>query len=267
MRSSDRALQFIEDEEIGSPANYPHAGLHPYWPGGESGPTWGIGFDAGYETHEQIRTTWGLLLDGADVDRLAAAAGIRGAAAKAAITAIADIAIPLAAARAAFRDLDAPRYEAMVVAAFPTAAELPGDAFGALTSLVYNRGASCTDDPQDPQHRRREMRQIQQCANSRWWNAVPDLIRAMKRLWENVGEGGLLRRRDAEADLFIAGLEAWAAPPFGAIWPPPAQPRPGVSPPAPAPAVSVESGASVESPPTADDLNAAELANLGTTAG
>jgi len=79
---------------------------------------------------------------------------------------------------------------------------LPADAFGALVSLVFNRGTDLDGD------RRIEMRQIRSAIDT--GNPGPLLLqriaaelRKMKRLWHNNpdSDGDLVDRREAEAKL------------------------------------------------------------------
>lgn len=205
MHSSQRALDLVVGFEVGGVSGYAAQGEHPCWPGGMSGVTWGIGYDGGYETAERILTDWRFLLGEEHAVRLAQVAGVRGATAGRLFHSVADITIPLRAAMSAFRAQDVPRYEELVIEAFPTAAELPPDCFGALFSLVFNRGPGMADDPNDAQERRREMREIRACSLAHNWLPVPELIRDMVRLWSN----GLIDRRTQEAWLFEQGMTAW----------------------------------------------------------
>jgi GH24 family phage-related lysozyme (muramidase) len=66
------------------------------------------------------------------------------------------------------------------------------NAQAALTSLVYNRGASMKDIDS-----RREMRLLGPAIKARDYDQIAQLIRGMKRLWPNVR--GLLARRELEA--------------------------------------------------------------------
>ena len=204
---SDRSIAMLEQMEISSPAYYRQALQSPVWPGGRSGVTGGIGYDFGYESAEDIRAEWGPFLAATDVERLVGCCGKVGPLAPIVLPSVQHIVIPLEAAVTVFKEVSVPKYLQMTLAAFPGAADLPADCLGALLSLVYNRGSSLSlaDD------RRREMRQIAKCLPTHA-DLVPDLIRSMKRLWEDAqghalpGDGGLLKRRDTEADLFADGL-------------------------------------------------------------
>jgi hypothetical protein len=69
-----------------------------------------------------------------------------------------------------------------------------GDGFGALTSLIYNRGPGMAGDD------RSEMREIRDAMQRCDFLVVADYIRSMERLWPKVP--GLRLRRRWEADTF-----------------------------------------------------------------
>lgn len=95
----------------------------------------------------------------------------------------------------------------LVEATFPNCNQLSDDSFGALTSIVYNRGNAMRSAMNDPIDRRREMREIRALMQAEDFTAIPDRIRSMKRVWRNDPDSrGLLLRRDAEAQLFQSGL-------------------------------------------------------------
>lgn len=197
---SDAAENLIITQEVSSQAEYDP---RPEWPGGASGVTIGIGYDLGYVGPGQVAADWGAYLDGATVKRLQQVAGVKGSQAAGMARALRDASIPWDAAKAVFDGRTVPQVAAQTVAAFPGSDALPADCFGALVSLVYNRGPGMTDPPGHP-GQRLEMRQIRDAIASGNANAVPDLIRSMKRLWSD--NTGLPGRRDAEAALFESGL-------------------------------------------------------------
>ncbi len=193
VQPSERAIVAIIGWEVGSPDEYE---TRPEWPGGDSGITIGIGYDLGYET--TFRTDWQAHLPAGAVARLATLRGLIGAPAMRSIGALRDIVVPFEAASAVFRERTLPRETARTLAVFPGAEALSGDSFGALVSLVFNRGASLDGD------RRSEMRGIRDALAQDRACLVPEMLRGMKRLWPNTP--GLQRRRDGEALLFEAGL-------------------------------------------------------------
>jgi GH24 family phage-related lysozyme (muramidase) len=88
---------------------------------------------------------------------------------------------------------------------FDNAHLLSPHSLGALVSLIYNRGSFM--ESFDPLDRRREMRNIRDQMRSRDFGKIPGEIRAMKRLWANNKDArGIVLRREAEAELFEAGL-------------------------------------------------------------
>ena len=197
---SQRAIDFIISCEVSSRAHYEAALQHPIWPGAQSGITIGVGYDCGMGTAERVRTDWGPHLSLQDVARLANTAGVIGPAALDLVPILADITVPWDAALAVFITHDIPRFADITARAFPNCDLLSGDSFGALVSLVFNRGAGMEGD------RRLEMRYILAAMQDRDFAAIPAYIRDMKRLWP--GMRGLRDRRDAEAALFEDGLVA-----------------------------------------------------------
>jgi GH24 family phage-related lysozyme (muramidase) len=196
---SAAAVQLMIGAEIGSDAEYATGEARPTWPGDASGVTIGIGYDLGYVTPARVHADWDGLLPGATVTRLAQVAGMTGAKAQAAVAALQDITVPLAAAQQVFTTRTLAQLPGQVRTAFPGADGLPDDAFGALASVIFNRGAEISET--DP--RRIEMWQIRDALAEGRPRDIPAYLRAMKRLWPaGTGEDGLRTRRDAEASLF-----------------------------------------------------------------
>lgn len=196
---SERALNLIEQHESGGFDYYTKFALHPYFPGVSSGLTLGFGFDLGYRSEAELRRCFAEL-GVATLDRLQRALGVhagQGADAvkklKAFVAEFADITISWDLGRAVLRSFDVPQYAQQTQRAFDVRG-LNGDQFGALVSLVFNRGTDMTGE------RRREMAAIRDALKAGKPEQVPALIRAMKRLWPTVPS--LQRRRDDEAQLF-----------------------------------------------------------------
>ena len=168
------------------------------WPGGESGVTIGFGYDLGYVNAAQFQSDWGDRLSVDVMTRLKTALGLKGIPAKNKAATLGDVRIDRDVALVVFTNKTVPAYEAQTRAAFPGFDALPTDAQGALVSLVFNRGASMTGD------RRSEMRAIRDAVPRGDLQEIADQLRAMKRLWKGQGLDGLLRRRDAEADMVEA---------------------------------------------------------------
>lgn len=195
------AFTLIRNFEVSSPTVYDSLYRHPIWPEGVSGVTFGIGYDLGYATRDELDRDWPKL-SLADRDLLATVLGIRGQPAGAAKQKVASVDVPYRLAEEQFRAfLPYPTKQTEI--AFPNCEKLSDDSFGALVSLVYNRG---------PAHERNstkrvEMYQIFQAMSSGQRvqiEKIPSYILAMRQQWPNVR--GLQLRRQAEAALFARGL-------------------------------------------------------------
>ena len=201
---SEDARDLVIRFEVSDKKTYERRYAKPEWPHGPSGITIGIGYDIGYCTPSQITSHWKGLLSEPDIALLCRGAGLKGEAAKAALPGYQSIVVPYDVALEVYRKSVMPQYGRMVLKAFPNASELAGHAFGALFSLVYNRGPGMTDrKPGD----RAEMRRIRELAAARQFSQIPDQIRAMKRLWQGTELTGLVKRREMEAQLFERGLQ------------------------------------------------------------
>ena len=165
------------------------------WPGGDSGITIGLGYDLGYESAGDFETDWQVLLGAGDFTTLSQVVGLKGTDAQAKAPSLKTIKIKSADAKQVFLERSVPKYQAQTQQAFPGVDALPADAQGALFSLVYNRGTSMNGDS------RKEMRAIRDAVPNGDLQEIANQLRAMKRLWVNKGLDGLLKRRDAEADL------------------------------------------------------------------
>jgi GH24 family phage-related lysozyme (muramidase) len=185
------------------------------WPGGGSGITLGYGCDIGADP--KSLDFWTGILANEEIALLQSAKGITGRAAAQIQTRFHDIRVTEAQARDVFLHQSLPREERLTATAFPGSEALPGPAFGALVSLVYNRGTDLDGD------RRREMRAIHDAIVNSQKNEegefpevrqnnllrfIAGQFRSMKRLWVGKGLDGLLNRRDAEADLVESAITA-----------------------------------------------------------
>ena len=180
------------------------------WPGGNSGISMGHGYDLGSVSEEEFEFDWRYYLSADQMERLKKAIGVSGQRAKILAPQFSDIKIRLQDADEVFLEKTLPKFERITKTSFPESEQLPEDAFGALISLVYNRGGDTSNTD-----RRKEMYEIKRVITYLYGfgkepspedlgsglQAIADLIRSMKRLWEGQNLGGLLRRRDAEAAL------------------------------------------------------------------
>jgi GH24 family phage-related lysozyme (muramidase) len=165
------------------------------WPGGDSGITIGLGYDLGYESAGDFENDWQPRLGAGEFTTLSQVVGLKGTQAQAQASTLKTIKIKSDDAKQVFLERSVPKYQAQTQKAFPGVDALPADAQGALFSLVYNRGTSMNGDS------RKEMRAIRDAVPTGDLQEIANQIRAMKRFWVGKGLDGLLKRRDAEADL------------------------------------------------------------------
>lgn len=201
MISSQAAFDLIVAEEVSSKEVYSRKYRRPEWPGASSGPTVGIGYDLGQTDPGTIRADWIAIVSRPMLDVMVGCSGFTSGAGKAKTAQVRNlIDIPWDSAIAVHKQCVIPRWEARVQAALPNTNLLTGDSFGALLSLVFNRGPSFNNAGD----RYREMRNIKAYMGTKEFHRIPAEFRAMKRLWPNLI--GLQRRRDREAALFAKGL-------------------------------------------------------------
>ena len=189
------AASLIVRWEVSSPAYYRQRLQGVIWPGGASGATWGIGFDGGHQVRAVIAEDWHAH---ESLDRLLTTAGVTGTRARDALPQYRGIVTDYGYAYERFETRALVEYERMAERAFRADfATMRPTACSALTSLVYNRGASMTGDS------RREMKAIRdQCVPSSDYACMARELRAMCRIWRGtVNENGLCARREAEAQL------------------------------------------------------------------
>lgn len=192
---SSKALDLIIQYETGGRSYYEKFLKHPTWPQGASGVTIGVGYDLGYNTLDAVRLDWAQYLSDHDLKRILAVVGVKGEDAKLKASSVQDITIPWEVAVEVFEKTTIPKFIQHTLKAFPESENLKPDAFGALVSLVFNRGPSMRGS------RRAEMRRIRALVPSKDYKGIADQIRRMKSLWSNKGLNGLLKRREAEAKL------------------------------------------------------------------
>jgi len=197
-----RAVAFIAREEVGGREFYDTHGVHPEWPGGDSGVTIGVGYDLGFQTG--FEADWGDLLSPFDMAALRPWIGRKGNAAAPGPTQLVSVTIPWTAAWLGYLRRTLPQQTTLTQQTFRVGGGkvLPPLCLGVLVSLVYNRGPKMTDDPGSD--RRREMREIRDALAVGNFAPVPDLLRSMARLW--TVSNGVHGRRLREAELFEIGL-------------------------------------------------------------
>jgi len=172
------------------------------WPGGEAGITIGIGYDLGYVTVDQFESDWDERVPPSAFRRLRAAIGLRGIEARNLASELADIRIGRSDAEAVFTQKTLPLARFKAKRAFPGMDRLPPDTQGALVSLVCSCGTSMAGG------RRQEMRAIRTAVVLGDLREIALQIRCMKWLWFGQGLPGILKRREAEAELVDSSIAA-----------------------------------------------------------
>jgi hypothetical protein len=202
-RLSDAAYALLIEFEVGGVRHYVEELSRPEWPGYESGVTVGIGYDLGMSKAEDIESDWTQAgMPQNQVRRLMEVAGITGERASELVGGIRDIVIPWSRAWWVFNERTLPKFIRMTLRTFPESElKMTADGFGALVSLVYNRG------PELSGKRRVQMRNIRDLIatlprGETLDRSVSRQILDMIPLWEGSDiEEGMRRRRTAEAAL------------------------------------------------------------------
>lgn len=192
---SAKTLRLLYDYEVGGGEAYYTRKLSRFtWPGLSSGPTIAIGIDCGYYSPAELAGLFSFL-PAEQLRLVQGASGKTGAAGKAYTERLrrAGITVSWRDAQRIFLDRTWPKFAGLTDRVFPGSDSLHPDAYGALVSLVFNRGTSLRGES------RAEMRSIRDRVPSADYQGIARDLRSMKRLWLNKGADGLLRRREAEA--------------------------------------------------------------------
>jgi hypothetical protein len=197
LNCSSVGLDWLVKFEISSEAYYNRFLKHPTWPGGDSGVTIGVGYDLGFVTIARLRRDWGGKIADADLKKLEKVCGLKGekAQSKVKLVSIRAVAVALESARRVFYTSSLPAFAKKCLKVYPGIEKLPADAQAALLSLIFNRGTRKSGST------RREMKAIEALIVAGDLDGIADQILSMKRLWQDKGLDGLLRRREVEADL------------------------------------------------------------------
>jgi hypothetical protein len=213
-RVSPEAYKLIVQHETGGRTYYEKVYKgRPVWPKGASGITIGFGYDLGYVNGQQFERDWHQL-PAAIRERLAETLGKHGGSTSTAVLsahadALKDVTISWELAEVVFRGATLPKFATLTYRALPRCDDLAPHSFGALVSLTFNRGASYgIPSAKDPSGRYVEMREIKASMAQGNFGAIPQCLRAMKRIWTGAEiEKEMYRRRENEAALFERGLE------------------------------------------------------------
>lgn len=200
-RGSQASFDLIILEEVSSKARYERDYQRPIWPGVQSGPTVGIGYDLGHTAPSLIRSDWITYLPADMVEVMASCSGhTKDAGKRKTAEVVSRIMVPWDAGMKCFRDKVLPRWENDVAKILPNFSSLPPTCRGVLTSLAYNRGPGVFVNDGD---RYREGRAIKAHMAARSFSLIPAELESMARLWT---ESGLKARRKREATYFRDGL-------------------------------------------------------------
>lgn len=196
---SDATLKLLLDYEVGGGKSYYDKYLSKFtWPGGASGPTIGIGVDCGYYSQVELANIFSFLNQN-EIKLIQSASGKTSQAGKEYTKVLRNknISVSWDQAQEIFKNLTWPKFSRLAEKTFPDLDKLCDDAYGAIVSIVFNRGTSLSGDS------RSEMREIRDLVIKKDYRSIALEIQKMKRLWKAKGMDGLLQRRDAESKLVL----------------------------------------------------------------
>lgn len=196
-RPSLKTLDLLLQYEVGGGEKYYNKFLSKFtWPGGYSGPTIAIGIDCAYYTANELEQLFSFLPK-ESIKLIVGSVGKTGKAGQEYTTILkkAGIEVPWKKASEIFETKTWSKFATLAEKAFPGLETFPPDAYGAIVSLVFNRGTSMSGSS------RLEMRNIKALVPLNKYKEIAAEIRSMKRLWQNKKLEGLLHRREAEAQL------------------------------------------------------------------
>lgn len=194
---STKTLELLYEYEVGGGESYYNKFLSKFtWPKGQSGPTIGIGVDTAYYSAKELANIFNFLST-EQIKLIQGAVGKTGQKGKeyTEILKKANITVSWNQATQIFKTLTWPKFATAAEKTFPGLQNLKDDAYGAVVSLVFNRGTSLEGDS------RSEMRNLKMLIPSKKYTDMAFQIRSMKRIWKGKGLDGLLERREAEAVL------------------------------------------------------------------
>ena len=180
---STKALNLILEYEVGGSKSYYEKYLSkPTWPGGASGMTLGIGVDCGYYSKEELESLFHFLPK-QQLELVKNASGKTGQAGKEYTKSVKDkgIIVTWDQALEIFDNLTWPKFARLAERAFPGLDQLCDDAYGAIVSLVFNRGTAMQGDS------RLEMRNIRDLVTKKDYKGIANQFRKMKRIWKDKG--------------------------------------------------------------------------------
>ncbi len=204
-------VAFIAKEETGGLAYYEMITRWPHFPGHASGITIGVGYDLRFNSETDFIETWVDHLPSGYITELVKDIGRKGSKARAVELRKMAIEVPFKSAWPVLVKKTLPRFYYTTQSIYPSLANLPGLCRSALVSLVFNRGSSLKGSG------RKEMREIKKILQAAdgvekeqakiILEGVEEQLLIMKRIW--APGSGLIKRRQAEANLWRKGLASW----------------------------------------------------------
>jgi len=194
---SPNTLNLLLKYEVGGGKAYYDKYLSKFtWPGGASGPTIGIGIDCAYYTKTELSNIF-KFLPSDEIKLIQGSVGKTGESGKEYTKVLRNhgITVNWENSFEIFKTITWTKFTKLTEKTFPGVKELKDDAYGAIVSLVFNRGTSLKGPS------RLEMRKIKELIPNKDYVGIATQFRKMKRLWVGKGLDGLLERRDSEADL------------------------------------------------------------------
>jgi GH24 family phage-related lysozyme (muramidase) len=167
------------------------------YPGGASGPTIMIGIDCAYYTETELKKIFNFLPE-TDINLILGCVGKTGPSAKSYIKNLKGIKVSWDNSEKVFYDIILPKFYNLTLKVWPKTEELCPNAQVALTSIVFNRGASLSGSS------RSEMREIKNLIPLKKYKEISDQILKMKRLWIGKNLDGLIKRREEESKLILS---------------------------------------------------------------
>jgi len=196
-KPSPKTLNLLLQYEVGGGQKYYEKYLSKFtWPGGASGPTIAIGVDCGYYTQTELSTIFSFLSK-EQQKLILDASGKTGEKGKeyTKILRGSGITVEWDKALHIFETLTWPKFTKLAEKTFPGLDKLHEDAYGAIISIVFNRGTSLKGSS------RTEMVAKKELIPKKNYKKIAQEIRNMKRLWVGKNLDGLIERREAEARL------------------------------------------------------------------
>lgn len=196
-KPSSKTLDLLLKYEVGGGQKYYKKYLSKFtWPGGSSGPTIAIGVDCAYYSAAELADIFSFLTK-EEIKLVQEASGKTGEKGKEYTKTLrgAGIVVEWDRALKIFETFTWPKFTKLAEKTFPGLTELHPDAYGAVVSLVFNRGTNLVGD------RRLEMRNIRVLVPKKDYAKIAQELRSMKRLWKGKNLDGLIERREAEAKL------------------------------------------------------------------